>query len=204
MDPIEKTIRSYDKIAERYCEITEEEGDRNFQEKMLDRTFGFMPPDPRIIDLGCGDGRDTEYLRRKGVDVVGIDLSKEMIKLARKKYPECAFLHSDMRDTVFPNNTFHGAWASTSLTNIPKSELSSVENEIYRILEKGSIFCFSFKVGEGEGFEESIVDGFETYQSYYTLDELKRSLNLFNVIESKEYPGEIFNSEFMYCWARAI
>ncbi|MFW5945651.1 MAG: class I SAM-dependent DNA methyltransferase [Candidatus Natronoplasma sp.] len=203
MDPIEKTMRAYDNIAERYCEITEKEGDRDFQKKMLDRTLRFIPPDPRIIDLGCGDGRDTDYLRRKGADVVGIDLSKEMIKLARKKYPECGFLCSDMRDTVFPDDTFHGAWASTSLTNIPKSELSSVENEIYRILEKGSIFCFSFKVGEGEGFEESIVEGFETYQSYYTMDELKNELNLFQVIDSKEYPGKIFNNKFMYCWARA-
>jgi len=204
MDPIERMMRTYDEIAEEYCEITERDGDRKFQKKMLDKTLDFLPSNPRLIDLGCGDGRDTQYLQEKGADVVGIDLSRGMIDLARKKYTNCAFLHSDMRDTVFPNNTFQGTWASTSLSNIPKSELSSVEKEIYRILEKGSIFCFSFKVGEGEGFEESLVEGFETYHSYYTLNELKVELNLFEVIDSKGYPGEIFNSEFMYCWARAI
>lgn len=203
MDPIQKTMRTYDQIAEKYCEITEREGDREFQEKMLERTLDFMPSNPRIIDLGCGDGRDTEHLRKKGADVVGIDLSNAMIDLARNKYPECAFLHSDMRDTVFPDDTFQGAWASTSLSNIPKSELSSVEKEIYRILETGSIFCFSFKVGEKEGFEESIVEGYETYQSYYTLDELKEKMNLFDVIDSREYPGQIFDSDFMYCWAKS-
>ena len=203
MDPIERTMRTYDKIAERYCETTEKEGDRDFQEKMLERTLKFMPSKPRVIDLGCGDGRDTEYLRRKGADVVGIDISKEMINLARKKYSKCAFLHSDMRDTVFPNDTFQGAWASTSISNMPKSELSRVEKEVYRIIEQGSIFCFSFKVGEGEGFEESIVEGFDTYQSYYMLDELRDGFNLFHIIDSKEYPGKIFNSHFMYCWARS-
>ncbi|MBS3781624.1 MAG: methyltransferase domain-containing protein [Candidatus Thermoplasmatota archaeon] len=203
MDAIERTMRTYDQIAEEYCRKTERQGDREFQEKMLDRTLSFLPPSPRIIDLGCGDGRDTQYLQEKGADVVGIDISRGMIDLARKKYTECAFLRSDMRDTVFPNDTFQGAWASTSLSNIPKSEVSRVEKEVYRILEQGSIFCFSFKVGEKEGFEESIVEGFETYQSYYTLEELKRELNLFDVIDSREYPEEIFNNSFMYCWARA-
>ncbi|MEF8832304.1 MAG: methyltransferase domain-containing protein, partial [Candidatus Thermoplasmatota archaeon] len=176
MDPIERTMRTYDQIAEEYCKKTESEGDRKFQKKMLDRTLSFLPSNPRIIDLGCGDGRDTQYLQEKGADVVGIDLSKSMIDLARKKYPECTFLQSDMRDTVFPDDTFQGAWASTSLSNVPKSELSKVEKEIYRIVEEGSIFCFSFKVGEGEGFEESLIEGFETYQSYYTLEELKKDL----------------------------
>ncbi len=203
MDPIERTMRTYDEIAEKYCRKTESEGDREFQEDMMDRTLNFLPSKPRMIDLGCGDGRDTKYLREKGVDVVGIDISKKMVELAREKYPECTFLRSDMRDTVFPDDTFHGAWASTSLSNIPKSQLSSVEKEIYRILEKDGTFCFSFKVGESEGFEESIVEGFETYQSYYTLEEFKEELNLFNIIDTKEYPGKLFDSEFVYCWTRS-
>lgn len=203
MDPIERTMKTYDKIAEEYCKKTENEGDREFQKKMLDRTLSFLPSNPRIIDLGCGDGRDTKYLQEKGGDVVGIDISKSMINLARKKHTRCTFLHSDMRDTVFPDDTFQGAWASTSLSNIPKSELSSVEKEIYRILEQGSIFCFSFKVGEREGFEGTLVEGYQTYQSYYTLEELKSELNLFNVIESRKYPGDIFDSEFTYCWAKS-
>ncbi len=203
MDPIERTMRTYDEIAEEYCEITEREGDRKFQKKMLDKTLGFLPPNPRIIDLGCGDGRDTQYLSNKGADVVGIDLSRGMINLARKKYSGCAFIRTDMRDTVFPDDTFQGAWASSSISNVPKSELSRVEKEVYRILETSGLFCFSFKVGEEEGFEESIVKGYERYQSYFQLEEMKEKLHLFNIIDSVEYPGEIFGNEFTYCWAKA-
>jgi len=196
-------MRTYDEIAEEYCEITEKEGDKKFQEKMIDKTLDFLPSTPRIIDLGCGDGRDTQYLQKKGADVVGIDISRSMINLARKKYPECAFIHIDMRDTVFPDDTFQGAWASSSISNIPKSELSRVEKEVYRILETSGLFCFSFKVGVKEGFEEGIVKGYERYQSYYKLKELKEKLNLFNIIDSVEYPGEIFGNDFTYCWAKA-
>lgn len=203
MDPIEKTRKAFDEIAEEYCEQTEEEGNREFQKKMLDKTLARLGPKPRVIDLGCGDGRDTEYLRNKGADVVGIDLSKGMISLARKKYPKASFLQSDMRDTVFPDDTFHGAWANASIVNLPKSELSHVEKEVYRILEPGGVFCFSFKEGEKEGFETSVIDEHERYYTYYTLDEIKERLNLFEIFHSERCPGKVFEYEFIYCWGRA-
>lgn len=205
MDPIQKTIKEYDEIAEEYCKKTEQEGDREFHEKMLDKSLRYFDTNskPRVIDLGCGDGRDSRYMKEKGVDVVGIDLSQGMVNLARKKDPKIAFLQMDIRDTVFPDNTFHGAWASASLNNLPKSELSKVEKEVYRILEPGGIFAFSFKEGEGEGFEESVVEGHERYCSYYLLEEIKKKLNLFELIDIRRCPGEVFGSDFIYCWGRA-
>ncbi|MEF8873770.1 MAG: class I SAM-dependent methyltransferase [Candidatus Thermoplasmatota archaeon] len=203
MDPIERTRRAYDEIAEEYCKRTEKEGDRTFHERMLDKTLDYLPDEARVIDLGCGDGRDTDYLRKKNLDVVGIDFSKKMISLAREKYPKSTFIHSDIRDTVFPDDTFHGAWASASLINLPKSELSHAEKEVYRIIEPEGVFCFSFKEGEREGFETSVLDENERYYSYYTLEEMKENLTLFDIFESERCPEKVFGYEFIYCWARA-
>ncbi|MFW6040842.1 MAG: class I SAM-dependent DNA methyltransferase [Thermoplasmatota archaeon] len=203
MDPVERTIKSYDEIAEEYCNKTSKKGDREFQKKMLDRTLNMLPPKPRIIDIGCGDGRDTHYLFEKGADVVGIDLSRNMVRLARRKYPNCTILHMDMRETIFPENTFHGAWASASIINLPKSYLSKVESEVYRIIEPGGIFAFSFKIGEDEGFESNVIEEYPRYFSYYTIDELKDKFNLFDFIDGQKYPSKIFGDEFMYCWTKA-
>ena len=204
MDPIKKTIKSYEEKGEKYCDRTSEGGDREFQEKMMDKTLRVLKTNkPRIIDLGCGDGRDTAYFREKGLDVTGIDLSKEMISIARKKYPDCTFLQMDMRDTIFPDDTFNCAWASASLIHIPKKELSHVEKEVYRILEPGGLFVFNFKIGEGEGYEKTeTMEDQKRYFSYYTLDEMKKSLNLFDIIDSEKCPTKVFDSEFIYCWAR--
>ncbi len=206
-NPVEQTIHSYNMMAEEYCKITSQKGDRDFQEKMMDITFNYIRHNkeglPRLIDLGCGDGRDSYYIYSKGFDVVGIDLSRSMIELAREKYPKIAFFKEDMRDTVFPDNTFHAAWASSSIINMPKSDLSKIESEVYRILEPDGIFAFSVKIGNKEGFEDGdIIKDYPRYFSYYTLSELKDRLNLFEVIDSKEYPGELFESEFLYCWAK--
>ncbi len=205
MDPISRTIRSYDDIAEEYCEKTIKNGDRELQEKMLDKTISYLPKGARIIDLGCGDGRDTDHLKRKGFDVVGIDLSRSMVNLARKKYPDRTFLHGDMRDTIFPDNTFHCAWANASIINLPKSELSAFEAEVYRLINSNGIFAFSFKKGEGEGMEDGEVleDGpHPRYFSYYTLDEIEEKLTLFDIIDSRGFDSEIFGSKFIYCWAK--
>lgn len=205
MDPVEKTIESYDSIAEEYCEKTMKGGNRDFQEDMIDKTLKMLPNHPRIIDPGCGDGRDTAYMREKGADVVGIDLSQEMIDLAKRKQKKGTYLQMDMRDTIFPEDTFHGAWASASIFNLPKSELSKVESEIYRIVEPGGLFAFSFKKGEGEGMEENGVmdNGYPRYVSYYTVDELRERFRLFDIVQSRECPDEIFGSRFVYCWAES-
>lgn len=205
MDPIQRTIRSYDEIADEYCEKTTKNGDRELQVKMLDKTISHIPEGARIIDLGCGDGRDTEYLKRKGFDVVGIDLSRSMVNLARKKHPDCTFIQMDMRDTIFPEDTFQCAWANASIINLPKSELSGFEAEIYRILNNEGVFAFSFKKGEGEGMEDGEVledEPHPRYFSYYTLEEIEEELNLFDIIDSRESGSEIFGSKFIYCWAR--
>lgn len=205
MDPVRRTINSYDEMAEEYCSKTMEDGDRELQEKMLDRTVSSLKDDARIIDLGCGDGRDTSYLKRKGFDVVGMDLSRPMVDLARKKYHDSTFIQMDMRDTIFPDNTFHCAWANASIINLPKSELSTFEAEVHRIITDDSIFAFSFKKGEGEGMENGDVlkeKPYPRYFSYFTLEEMKEELNLFDIVDSERSGSEIFGSEFVYCWAR--
>ncbi len=208
-DLVAQTISSYDMMAKEYCKITSAKGDRVFQEKMMDITLDHLSKDmvdnARIIDLGCGDGRDSDYFYSKGIDVVGIDLSKSMIELARKKHPMIAFFKEDMRDTVFPDGTFQAAWASASIINMPKSDLSKIESEVHRVLDPRGIFAFSVKIGDKEGFEdENIIEGYPRYFSYYTLEELEQRLNLFEIVESKKYPGELFENEFLYCWAKKV
>lgn len=203
MDPVLRTVQSYDKIAESYSKKTMELSDRDFQETMIDKTIRMLPEGSHVIDLGCGDGRDTAYIRSKGVDVVGIDLSENMVSVARIKYPDCAFLQMEMRETVFPEGTFDCVWASASMINLPKTALNTLEKEVCRVLTGEGIFAFSFKIGEKEGFEEhDYADGYPRYFSYYTIEELKKRFNYLEIFDSVKYPKKLFDSEFMYCWAR--
>ncbi len=200
-DPISITVDTYNKVASDFRRYTLMEGDREYQESTLKYTLEMLPTSPTILDVGCGDGRDTSFLGKKGADVVGLDLSKKMVDLARECYPDCKFVYGDIRYTPFSDNTFDCIWASASLIHFPKNKLKEVQKEIYRILKKEGILVLSFKKGKGEGYDDEPY-GSPRYFSYYTLQELKEYLTMFDIISHIEYPDTLMNSEFVYCWAR--
>jgi demethylmenaquinone methyltransferase/2-methoxy-6-polyprenyl-1,4-benzoquinol methylase len=58
---------------------------------------------PKLIaELGCGTGNITERLAEKGYDMVGIDISEEMVKIAQSKFPQVNVLCGDVENAVFP------------------------------------------------------------------------------------------------------
>lgn len=74
--------------------------------------------DERILDLGCGTGHLSARIAESGAEVVGVDVSGEMIAQARETYPDCEFVQADARsfaversfDAVFSNAALH--WIS--------------------------------------------------------------------------------------------
>ncbi len=204
-DPVWETVRAYDEVAEDYCRRTLTMGDREFQEKMIDRTLDMLPEEPCVLDIGCGDGRDTDHMYERGAEVVGMDLSAEMVKLARKTYPSLDFLRMDMREMGFREKYFDCIWASASVIHIPRKGLKSFEEEVLRSLKPDGIFAFSFKVGHGEGFEygETMKEK-KRYVVYHTPKSIQSFFGKLRMIDLVEYPGTILGSPFAYCWMKNI
>jgi len=87
----------------------------------------FHPSAKHILDLGCGIGRHAGILSQAwGYSVTGVDLSKDMLCLARQRYPTCIFYHGDMR-TIQVNNIFDivtNMWTTFNyLSNIHDTEV---------------------------------------------------------------------------------
>jgi len=75
MDP---TIKYYDENALAFFESTKDADMKGIYELFLK----YLPPRAKILDLGCGSGRDTKYFLQAGYDVVAVDGSIEMVKLS--------------------------------------------------------------------------------------------------------------------------
>jgi ubiquinone/menaquinone biosynthesis C-methylase UbiE len=98
-----------------------------------------------VLDIGCGTGRTTAPLFDRGMKVIGIDLSKEMIDCAKKKRPEIDFRVMNACDLEFDNESFDYALFSFNGMDYiyPKSKRLLCLREINRVLKKNGVFIFS-------------------------------------------------------------
>ena len=95
----------------------------------------------RTLDYGCGSGSSTLFLNEIGLEVEGVDISRDMLQEAKQLNIETSFQLIKSGKLPHADNTFDIVFSSFVLFEISsKPELSRVINEIYRVLKKGGIF----------------------------------------------------------------
>ncbi|GAO99058.1 tellurite methyltransferase [Caedimonas varicaedens] len=140
------------------------------------RFLALLEPPAKILDVGCGVGRDARYFEGLGYHVTAFDGSEEMVKFANQLLKEPAKLMF-FEDMEF-NNEFDGVWAAASLIHVPDNELPGILHRIHRALKPGGIFFATFKHGEGSHMQ----DGRTFY--YMTEEPIRRYLgDQFEVID---------------------
>lgn len=121
----------------------------------------------KILLVGCGTGEETELLEEFGAaSIVGIDLSKESIRLASESYPKHEFHVMDMHGLDFKDDSFDFVYSS--LTIHYSSEPQNVYKEIMRVLKPGGTFQFSVGHPMRWASERVEIDGVTTKLLGYT------------------------------------
>lgn len=142
----EKTISYYDKNAEYFVQ-----GTQNVEfTKVQDHFLALLPQDGRILDFGCGSGRDTKYFLNKGFQTDAIDGSAELCKLAGE------YTGIDVKHMFFSEfdacDLYDGIWACASILHLPKGELKDIFSKMIRALKDRGYIYTSFKYGDFEGY----------------------------------------------------
>jgi SAM-dependent methyltransferase len=102
----------------------------------------------RILDAGCGSGRDTKAFSAKGFAVTAIDASPQIARMARDLTGQpCRVLSFQEMDF---RNEFEGIWACASLVHVPRRDVSDVLRRLARALKPLGILYVSLKEGKGE------------------------------------------------------
>ncbi|MEN4541464.1 class I SAM-dependent methyltransferase [Pantoea agglomerans] len=107
-----------------------------------------LPPGARILDAGCGSGRDVKAFSEMGFVVEAFDASAELVALARQLSgkPVAQMRFQDV-DAV---EKYDGIWCCASLLHVSKAELPGVMTKLTMALKPGGVGYLSFKHGHGE------------------------------------------------------
>lgn len=142
------------------------------------RFLSYLPSGARILDAGCGSGRDAKSFKEQGYMITALDGSVAMCQVAEKFIGQ-PVLHMDFEQIEFEEE-FQGIWACASLLHVPKADMERILNKLRQALVPDGVIYASFKYGEGE----RTVDG--RFFNYYDDNSLSVQFEScgFHVIET--------------------
>ncbi|MET3423780.1 SAM-dependent methyltransferase [Actinoplanes tereljensis] len=125
-----------------------------------------------VLDVGCGPGHYTDYLRSLGADASGLDMVPKFIAHAQANHPDLSFRLGSMDDLGVPDHSVTGILAWYSLIHRPPAELPGVLAEFRRALTPGGALVVGFFDGdEVEPFDHRVVTAYR-----WPADEMSKQL----------------------------
>ena len=181
---MEKTLDYYNtnstKLNERY-----ESADVNEVQRLLLRSF---LKNSKILEIGCGSGRDASFMTKNDFDVIAIDGSKNMIEEAKKIHPELfeKLYHKTLPNDLTFNKTFDGVYSIATLMHLSKIDLAKTISKIYDLLDQNGKFLMSVSL-----FRNDIdKNGFDDKGRFFLVLSFEEWINLvenigFKILETK-------------------
>ncbi|TRZ73790.1 MAG: class I SAM-dependent methyltransferase [Actinobacteria bacterium] len=158
-DPVIISVAAYSEEPVAY--------EKKYSTHLLDRPGRFaslISPKSRILDVGCGPGRDIQIFAEAGHTPIGIDLNPSFIQMARRHGEVIA---GDIRDigSIFTPLSFDGVWAQASLVHLKKAEVEKLLSDLRDLLKpNGHIYACVRATGETGWLDES--DGRRWYTTW--------------------------------------
>ncbi len=122
--------------------------------RMLVDLVKYLPKNSKVLDAGCGAGYPVaKFLVDKKFDVVGIDISKNMLQLAKRIVPKAKFCKMDMAKMKFPKNSFNAITCFYSIIHVPRKSHPKIIRKFYSILKPKGMLLISVGL---TGFESGI------------------------------------------------
>jgi SAM-dependent methyltransferase len=122
-----------------------------------------------VADVGCGPGRVTAHLASLGLDVFGVDLSPEMVGVARRAHPGLRFEEGSITALSQTDGALGGVVGWYSIIHTPPEQLSPAFAEFRRVLAPGGPLLLAFQVGENQRVHKDAAYGHTVSLDSYRL-----------------------------------
>lgn len=162
-----RTIEHYNGRAEAFFEGTHDHDVSQNINTLLEHIQADAPF--RILDFGCGPGRDLLAFKQLGHLPTGLEGSEKFCAMARQ-FSQCEVLHQDFLNLRLPENTFDGIFANASLFHVPAQELPRVLGELRSSLKsQGVLFSSNPRGPNIEGWNGERYGSYHDWESWKSL-----------------------------------
>ena len=184
----ETTIRAYDRNAANYADKFG--AYRPYREKIEAFQQRFLTGRAAVLDVGCGPGINARIMLsgNSRLAITGIDLSAEMIALARQKAPGAVFRVQDIR-ALEPDRKYDAVIAAFCIVHLSDDETAGLLRTISSCLESGGYLYLSFMEGKPAGLETTSFSADRMYFNYPDREAVCAALRQ-NAIEPVEISTE--------------
>jgi len=148
-----------------------------------------------LLDLGCGDGRDSLFFASEGLNVTSVDFSESGIKklneLIKEKSLEIKTIQTDIRKINFPDNSFDVIYAHLSLHYFDDEITTQIFEKLFRILKKDGLIFIKCKSVEDALYGQGEKVGEDMYKKghlrhFFSEDYMKEKLRDFKILSVKK------------------
>jgi len=154
--------KGYDRIAQRYIGVR----DQFVNNRYLLNFNSRLKPGSLILDLGCGAGKPIDrFLVNRGHRVIGVDISRKQINLAKRNVPEAKYVVKDISSLKKEEYKVDAVISFYTILHIPRETHQELFYIINSFLPEGGLILVTMGSSEREGIEDFY--GVEMYWSHY-------------------------------------
>jgi SAM-dependent methyltransferase len=179
------TLGHYNEHAESFWRGTKDHDVSQNRAALLEHLRGLMPP-YRILDFGCGPGRDLKYFKDLGHEAIGLEGAENFVEHARS-YSGCQVWQQDFLNLTLPPQYFDGIFANASLFHVPSQELPRVLEELWMALKNDGVLFSSNPRGENQ--EGWSGERYGVYYDWQRWNELLSAAGLGEITHYYRPPG---------------
>jgi len=155
-------IAGYDRCAQAYAAARATDPSPELA-LLLER----LPQSARVLDVGCGAGVPVTAALAQVSTVVGVDISRTQIALARDNVPTAELIHGDIMAQQFDDASFDAAAAFYAIFHLPREEQLALLRRLHRWIRPGGHLLATLPCSDHAGYTEPDFFGVTMYWSHY-------------------------------------